>query len=167
MKAFRCTLRHCFFFLMSMTVFAGILLFTPSVALAHGGGLNKCGCHKDHRYNPPQCHCHRAPYGGCGPECYSGESDASQTSASSQCGGPDDHGAGSEAGAQNNVAGSLQPDSRASGQASLVVSAAAHRQEGSGRGHEFPSAPLGMNPSPALGTGESRRPRHFSQALPG
>ncbi len=29
----------------------------------HGGGLNSCGCHEDHRTGI--CHCHRAPACGC------------------------------------------------------------------------------------------------------
>jgi hypothetical protein len=46
-----------------------LYLAQPQQANAHGGGLNKCGCHIDSRYNT--CHCHQAPYGGCGSECYS------------------------------------------------------------------------------------------------
>ena len=44
------------------------VLSTPALSLAHGGRLNKCGCHMDRKANT--CHCHRAPRGGCGPECY-------------------------------------------------------------------------------------------------
>jgi hypothetical protein len=50
-------------------LFFALYITQPQEANAHGGGLNKCGCHIDHRYNT--CHCHQAPYGGCGPECYS------------------------------------------------------------------------------------------------
>lgn len=32
---------------------------------AHGGGLNKCGCHYNRKTN--ECHCHRNR--GCGCEC--------------------------------------------------------------------------------------------------
>lgn len=48
-----------------------VLVLAPSELNAHGGRLNKCGCHFDRSTNPPTCHCHQAPYGGCGPECYS------------------------------------------------------------------------------------------------
>ncbi|SRR6266851_697193 len=34
-------------------------------ALAHGGGLNACGCHFDHQTG--ECHCHRPR--GCGCPC--------------------------------------------------------------------------------------------------
>ncbi len=44
------------------------VLSTPVLSMAHGGGLNKDGCHMDRKANT--CHCHRAPRGGCGPECY-------------------------------------------------------------------------------------------------
>ena len=33
---------------------------------AHGGGLNKCGCHFNRKTG--ECHCHR-DYGKCGCEC--------------------------------------------------------------------------------------------------
>ncbi|MEC7521251.1 MAG: hypothetical protein VYE22_15350 [Myxococcota bacterium] len=36
-----------------------------SSASAHGGGLNRCGCHHDRRTG--RCHCHRDR--GCGCEC--------------------------------------------------------------------------------------------------
>ncbi len=53
------------------TVTLLVLVLAPSELNAHGGGLNKCGCHFDRRTNPPTCHCHQSPYGGCGSECYS------------------------------------------------------------------------------------------------
>lgn len=31
--------------------------------VAHGGGLNSCGCHIDHKTG--YCHCHRPPGCGC------------------------------------------------------------------------------------------------------
>lgn len=51
------------------------VLSSPPTAHAHGGGLNKCGCHIDHKTNT--CHCHQPPYGGCGRECYSRLTDQS------------------------------------------------------------------------------------------
>ncbi len=48
------------------------VLSTPVLSLAHGGGLNKCGCHMNRKTKT--CHCHRAPYGGCGKECYANSS---------------------------------------------------------------------------------------------
>ncbi len=36
-----------------------------AVLLAHGGGLNKCGCHFNRKTG--ECHCHRDR--GCGCEC--------------------------------------------------------------------------------------------------
>ena len=101
MKVFPWTFQHLFVFLIFTIVLAGMLLFSPTVALAHGGRLNKCGCHKVHRYDPPKCHCHRAPYGGCGPECYAPKSGAEQTSVSSQCSIADDHGERSQAAPKN------------------------------------------------------------------
>ncbi len=85
MKTFHWVLQHLFAPTIFTIVFAGMLLFAPTGALAHGGRLNKCGCHLDHRYNPPQCHCHQPPYGGCGRECYSRRSDGNQTTTSSEC----------------------------------------------------------------------------------
>ncbi len=41
----------------------GVGLTSP--AEAHGGGLNRCGCHINHRTGA--CHCHRDT--GCGCEC--------------------------------------------------------------------------------------------------
>lgn len=42
---------------------AGMML--SSNAKAHGGGLNRCGCHFNRRTG--ECHCHRNR--GCGCEC--------------------------------------------------------------------------------------------------
>ncbi|MEM9072191.1 MAG: hypothetical protein AAGE52_27035 [Myxococcota bacterium] len=42
-----------------------ILVPWASLAAAHGGGLNRCGCH--HNRSTGACHCHRAR--GCGCEC--------------------------------------------------------------------------------------------------
>ena len=64
--AMKVVLRAAFFGLCYFALFT----FSPMEASAHGGRLNKCGCHRDNSTNPPTCHCHRAPYGGCGPECY-------------------------------------------------------------------------------------------------
>jgi len=44
---------------------AAPLLPWGSFASAHGGGLNRCGCHHDRRTG--ECHCHRDR--GCGCEC--------------------------------------------------------------------------------------------------
>lgn len=38
---------------------------SPDFLYAHGGGLNKCGCHFNRKTN--ECHCHRNT--GCGCEC--------------------------------------------------------------------------------------------------
>lgn len=55
---------------MKATIFSlAVLLVFSMNGLAHGGGLNKCGCHMDRKTNT--CHCHRSPYAGCGDECYS------------------------------------------------------------------------------------------------
>ncbi len=35
----------------------------PTTAFAHGGGLNKCGCHFNRRTG--ECHCHRPRACGC------------------------------------------------------------------------------------------------------
>jgi hypothetical protein len=37
----------------------------PAAALAHGGGLNACGCHFNRKTG--ECHCHRPS--GCGCAC--------------------------------------------------------------------------------------------------
>ena len=37
----------------------------PDFLYAHGGGLNKCGCHFNRKTG--ECHCHRNK--GCGCEC--------------------------------------------------------------------------------------------------
>ncbi len=42
----------------------GLAFATP--ALAHGGGLNHCGCHINHKTG--DCHCHRN-YGACDCKC--------------------------------------------------------------------------------------------------
>src|SRR5438445_11360176 len=44
---------------------AVVLASTASAALAHGGGLNACGCHFDRKTG--ECHCHRPSECGC--EC--------------------------------------------------------------------------------------------------
>ncbi len=41
------------------------LLLLPAPAIAHGGGLNACGCHFNRKTG--ECHCHRNY--GCGCEC--------------------------------------------------------------------------------------------------
>jgi hypothetical protein len=46
-------------------VAAVLAVSAPAVALAHGGGLNSCGCHFDRKAGT--CHCHRNT--GCGCEC--------------------------------------------------------------------------------------------------
>lgn len=38
-------------------------LVTTNDDTNHGGDLNSCGCHVDHRTGA--CHCHRAPRCGC------------------------------------------------------------------------------------------------------
>jgi len=43
----------------------GVGMLSVSHADAHGGGLNRCGCHHDRRTG--SCHCHRNR--GCGCEC--------------------------------------------------------------------------------------------------
>src|SRR6266850_291605 len=47
----------------TLTLVLAVALTTP--ALAHGGGLNACGCHFDHQTG--DCHCHRPT--GCGCPC--------------------------------------------------------------------------------------------------
>jgi len=37
--------------------------FSSRDEVSHGGDLNSCGCHIDHRTGI--CHCHRAPRCGC------------------------------------------------------------------------------------------------------
>ncbi len=41
-------------------------VFIAAPALAHGGGLNHCGCHINHKTG--DCHCHR-DYGACDCKC--------------------------------------------------------------------------------------------------
>ncbi len=36
-----------------------LCIFTPAIALAHGGGLDASGCHHNHKTG--DYHCHRAP----------------------------------------------------------------------------------------------------------
>jgi len=60
-------MQNRYLFLLLGLVF--LMVLTTPTAWAHGGGLNRCGCHIERATNT--CHCHRAPYGGCGPECYS------------------------------------------------------------------------------------------------
>ncbi len=43
----------------------GFLLLPSAPAEAHGGGLNRCGCHHNRRTG--ECHCHRNR--GCGCTC--------------------------------------------------------------------------------------------------
>ena len=38
-------------------------MFSSTEEVSHGGGLNSCGCHIEHRTG--LCHCHRAPACGC------------------------------------------------------------------------------------------------------
>ena len=48
----------------------GTSIFTQDL-LAHGGGLNSCGCHFNRKTG--ECHCHRDR--GCGCECQSNRCD--------------------------------------------------------------------------------------------
>ncbi|MBN8610612.1 MAG: YHYH domain-containing protein [Deltaproteobacteria bacterium] len=51
-----------------MALVLSITFFAAGVASraeAHGGGLNACGCHFNHRTG--ECHCHHDR--GCGCEC--------------------------------------------------------------------------------------------------
>ncbi len=43
-------------------VFGGLLCLLPSIAMAHGGGLDGYGCH--HNRKQGGYHCHRGPMGG-------------------------------------------------------------------------------------------------------
>lgn len=45
---------------------AALSLALPTYPLAHGGGLNHCGCHIKHATG--ECHCHR-PNGDCSCAC--------------------------------------------------------------------------------------------------
>lgn len=63
---------------LTILLLASLVVFAMN-GLAHGGGLNKCGCHMNRKTNT--CHCHRAPYGGCGPECYARSSETSDANA--------------------------------------------------------------------------------------
>jgi hypothetical protein len=47
----------------ALVVLLGLLVASP--AFAHGGGLNRCGCHVNHKTG--ECHCHH-DY-GCGCSC--------------------------------------------------------------------------------------------------
>ena len=38
-------------------------LFSSTEEVSHGGGLNSCGCHVNHKTG--ECHCHRPPACGC------------------------------------------------------------------------------------------------------
>src|SRR5690349_17455877 len=42
-----------------------LVAVAPTAAVAHGGGLNRCGCHVDH--STGQCHCYQGR--GCGCSC--------------------------------------------------------------------------------------------------
>jgi len=53
---------------LAAATFAAAVFFGDSMAstvdeIAHGGGLNSCGCHIQH--STGICHCHRAPACGC------------------------------------------------------------------------------------------------------
>lgn len=41
---------------MRLRTFLGIALVAPVIALAHGGGLNKQGCHTNHKTGDYHCH---------------------------------------------------------------------------------------------------------------
>lgn len=53
--------------LVRLVVLAAVLLVGASVAEAHPGGTNACGCHVDSRTD--ECHCHEET-GECGCDCY-------------------------------------------------------------------------------------------------
>ena len=63
---------------LTVLLFASLVVSSMNV-LGHGGGLNKCGCHMNRKTNT--CHCHRAPRGGCGPECYARSNETSDANA--------------------------------------------------------------------------------------
>ena len=48
---------------LAAAVFFGDSIASSVEDIAHGGGLNSCGCHIDH--STGVCHCHRAPACGC------------------------------------------------------------------------------------------------------
>lgn len=60
------TADRCFTDQTSLTIFDySDLSINNGLLYAHGGGLNKCGCHFNRKTN--ECHCHRNT--GCGCEC--------------------------------------------------------------------------------------------------
>ena len=60
------TLNNCFTDESALSIFEPIpVTGTVEFLYAHGGGINKCGCHFNRKTN--ECHCHQNK--GCGCEC--------------------------------------------------------------------------------------------------